>query len=115
MLEVKLKNQEVAMPNTFMAAFLIKKSRLTEMEKSNVLATVNVENDETVLKYIKKKVKEVDTHKTKEITETLYGENRGKTPERNGFQSREGFRRDRRQSGHDDRRRSYSRYRNERN
>ena len=71
-LEIKLKNQQVSIPNIFMGAFLIRKSKLSEMEKNNVLATTDVENSETLMKVLKKKVREVDALKTTDVKETLY-------------------------------------------
>ena len=56
-LEVKLNNQNVDMPNMFMAAVLMEKSNLSEMEKGNVLATSNVEDVQNILK---KMLREVD-------------------------------------------------------
>ena len=84
-LEVKLKNQAVIIPNLFMAAFLMKKSRLTEMEKSNVLATTDVENEENVLKILKKKIRDVDAQKNNDAHQTLYGDWRGKTPDKSNY------------------------------
>ena len=86
-LEIKLKNQQVRVPNIFMGAFLIRKSKLSEMEKNNVLATTDVENSETLMKVLKKKVREIDALKTTDVKETLYGDFRAKTPERRNYQN----------------------------
>ena len=78
-LKSKLKNTEAGMSNTWMAAFLMDRSKLLKAEKNNILATINTDNECQVLKDMEKKIKETDaTENKKDANETLYGQNNWK-------------------------------------
>ena len=56
-LEILLKNAKSNISNTFMACFFIQQSNLDQVQKENVLSSINLNNDKTVLTEIKKKYK----------------------------------------------------------
>ena len=93
-LETKMKNEKVGMSNVWLAATLMKSSKLTKMERNNVLATTNVEDDENVLKTIKRKIRDIDATSTNnEPTNTFYGENDYRRENRSSSRGRSGFNR----------------------
>ena len=60
-METKLKNIGVDLPKMWLAASLLKKVKLSEMKKHNIMSTVNTDdNNEHILKDIKKKIRDLD-------------------------------------------------------
>ena len=97
-LESRLKNEKVGMTNMWLAAVLLKSSGLSKMERNNVLATTNVEDEDNVLKVIKKKMRDVDPPKSRnEPTDTLYGNNRNDF--RSNSRGRDNFRKNWKDNG----------------
>ena len=97
-LETRLKNE-----NLWMAATPMKSSKLSKMERNNVLATTNVEDETNVLKTIKRKMRDIDVTTTNnEPKNTFYGDYGQNRDQRS--QSRERFQKDgsRRNSFHKD-------------
>ena len=78
-LKSKLKNVDAGMTNTWLSGFLLEKSKLSVAEKNNILATLNVENENHVLKDLEKKIKDIEWNgKTvsKETVDSFYGYDR---------------------------------------
>ena len=86
--EAKLKNEKVSMSNLFKTGFLLNQSKLGHMEKSNIMASIDMNDEPTVLEKVKKKMREnhevnketkeafVAT-KEKEPIQTMYGDFQG--------------------------------------
>ena len=62
-LETKLKNEKVGISNTFLASWLLNKSRIPQAEKNNILANFDLEDKENSLKNLKKKIRKHTVNK----------------------------------------------------
>ena len=95
-LEAKLKNEKILMSNMFKTGVLLNQSKIGHLEKSNIMASIDMNNEEEVLEKVKKKIREnyevnKDAKETfvsvnevvKEPNETLYGNNYGSSRNRN--------------------------------
>ena len=51
-LETKLKNEKVNLNNMFLAAHLLNKSTLDQQEKENVMSSIDMNREDTILKDI---------------------------------------------------------------
>ena len=85
-LEAKLKNEKVQMNNMFKTSILLNQSNMGCPEKSNIMASIDMNNEIEVLEKVKKKIREsfavnketkesfiASTIQTKEPVETMYG------------------------------------------
>ena len=74
-LETKLRNEKAGISNMFLAGWLMNRSKISQAEKNNILANFDVDEKETVLKNLKKKIRNMDISRTnKDPKETLYGD-----------------------------------------
>ena len=112
MMETRMKNAGSLLPGRWLAAELVSKSRMNHLQKHNILATVDTEENPNILKDIKKKMKDLDGCSNDETKKTFYAENRNFSRDRN--RKWEENRRNRGTSG-DRRDRSYSRNRSYKN
>ena len=84
-LETQLRNENVKLPNAFLTGILLKESKFEQSKKENLMATLDMDNDETVLKEMKKKIRDfraVEAKSDNEPKETLFldrGRSRGKS------------------------------------
>ena len=98
-LEAKLKNEKVQMTNIFKTGILLNQSNMTRLEKSNIMASIDMNNEAEVLEKVKKKIREnfvvnkesketfVAATVVEEPKETLFGnhqERRGRDRTRSG-------------------------------
>ena len=56
MTKIKMKNAEINLPATWMAVLLMQKSKLSDMQKHNVLSSLDQNNELDILKNIMKKL-----------------------------------------------------------
>ena len=78
LLESKLRNHKVGISNMFLANMLIYRSSLTDLERKNVLSRCRLEDNENILKDLKRNFRELNANSTKdekgeEVKITLYG------------------------------------------
>ena len=86
-----MKNEEIRLPDAYLAAMLMEDSKMSQNEKENILGKVNLEDKEKILSEMKRKmkaIKAVEKEETeKDITSVLYTENnsRGRSRERKPY------------------------------
>ena len=83
MLKSKLKNVDAGMSNSWMAGFLLDKSKLSKHEKNNIIATMDTDNERNILKEMEKKIKGVDA--IEERKDTHYSQRKEKWREKKIF------------------------------
>ena len=89
-LEAKLKNEKILMSNLFKTGVLLNQSKISKSEKSNIMASIDMNNEIDVLDKVKKKIREnhevnkevketfaAVKEDTKEPLQALYGERQG--------------------------------------
>ena len=67
------------MTNLWLSGFLLEKSKLNTSERNNILATLNVDKEDTVLKDLEKKIQDLvwnDAQTSKDSVESLLGHDR---------------------------------------
>ena len=96
-LEMELKNEKVKLPNSFLTGLLLIESNFDQNKKETIMATIDMENEETVLKKVKKKICDDEAVKEKndDPKETLFGDYQGNPNyRRNSRDGRDKYRRD---------------------
>ena len=85
-METKLRNEKINLPNKFLAAMLLNNSKLTQNEKENVLAKVELEDDKGDLIHIKKRLRDMKSmeNESSKAFPVLFGSynDRGRSRER---------------------------------
>ena len=119
-LETKLRNNDIKLPDTYLAAMLMGDSKMSQNEKENILGKVNLEDEEKILSDMKRKmkaIKAVEEETEKDITSVLYtgnkdytrGRSRERKPYREDWKARSGSNKERyRYRRYDSKRRSTS-------
>ena len=94
-LEGKLKNSKAGMSNIFLATIFLNQSRLNQLQKENIMAMVDLNDEKTVLINIKKKFRtlKASSTKSKEEPKAIFYGNDGQGD--TGSYRREGFNRER--------------------
>ena len=89
-LDTQLKNEKVVLPNIFLTGILLNKSNLSQEKKENLMATIKMDDKESVLKEMKKNIRDfkaMEKDSAKDPKETFYGQN-WVSSSRNRYQSR---------------------------
>ena len=79
-LETQLKNEKIKLPNSFLTGILLKESKFDQIKKENLMATINMEDEDNILKEMKKKIRDfraIENCAATEPKETLFGGRRG--------------------------------------